>query len=92
VVALRVECVGRKDDRPAEAVVEILDYQDDETRFSAMERATGWSASIVAIMMAQGETPRGAKPLEIAVLGHSFVKESQRRGIKLTENTSWPGS
>ena len=52
VVALRVECVGRKGDRPAEAVVEILDYYDDETQFSAMERTTGWSASIVAIMMA----------------------------------------
>jgi lysine 6-dehydrogenase len=86
---LRIKCVGRKDDRPAEVVLEILDYYDDETQFSAMERTTGWSASIVAIMMAQGETPRGAKPLETAVLGHPFVKELERRGIKLTENTSW---
>jgi hypothetical protein len=43
-------------------------------------------------MMAQGETPRGAKPLEIAVPGHLFVKELEQRGIKLTENTSWPKS
>jgi hypothetical protein len=57
-----------------------------------MERTTGWSASIVAIMTAQGETPRGAKPLETAVSGHSFVKELAQRGIKLTEKTSWPGS
>jgi len=92
VVAFRVKCVGRKDDRPAEVVLEMLDYYDDETRFSAMERTTGWSASIVAIMMAQGETPRGAKPLEIAVPGHPFVKELERRGIKLTKNASWPDS
>jgi len=87
VVALRVRCVGKKDDLPAEVVVEILDYYDDETQFSAMERTTGWSASIVAIMMAQGETPRGAKPLETAVPSHSFVKELERRGITLTEKT-----
>jgi len=90
-VAPRVKCVGRRDDRPAEAILEMLDYYD-ETRFSAMERTTGWSASIVAIMMARDDTPRGAKPLETAVSVHSFVKESQRRGIKVTENTSWPGS
>jgi lysine 6-dehydrogenase len=89
VVALRVKCIGKKDDRPAEVVVEILDYCDDETQFSAMERTTGWSASIVAIMTAQGETPRGAKPLEIAVPGHLLVKELEQRGIKLTANTSW---
>jgi lysine 6-dehydrogenase len=92
VVALRVRCVGRKDDRPAEAILEMLDYYDDETQFSAMERTTGWSASIVAIMMAQGETPRGAKPLETAVPGHLFVKELEQRGIKLTKNAGWPGS
>jgi lysine 6-dehydrogenase len=92
LVALRVRCVGRKDDRPAEVILEMLDYYDDETQFSAMERTTGWSASIVATMMAQGETPRGAKPLEIAVPGHLFVKELEQRGIKLTKNASWPGS
>jgi len=92
VVALRVRCVGRKDDRPAVTILEMLDYYDDETQFSAMERPTGWSASIVAIMMAQGETPHGAKSLEIAVPGHPFVKELERRGIKLTKNASWPGS
>jgi lysine 6-dehydrogenase len=89
VVALRVRCVGKKSDRPAEFVVELLDYYDDETQFSAMERTTGWSASIVAIMMAHGETPRGAKPLETAVPGHLFVRELKRRGIGLSEKASW---
>ena len=65
-----------------------LDYYDDETQFSAMERTTGWSASIVAIMTAQGETPRGAKPLEIAVPSHPFVKDLEQRGIKLTKKAS----
>jgi len=88
VVALRVRCVGRRDDRPAEVILEMLDYYDDKTQFSAMERTTGWSASIVAIMTAQGETPRGAKPLEIAVPSHPFVKDLEQRGIKLTKKAS----
>lgn len=92
VVALRVKCIGKKDDRPAEVVLELLDHYDDATQFTAMERTTGWSASIVAIMTAHGETPRGAKLLEIAVPGHPFVKELERRGIKLTEKANWPTS
>ena len=66
-------------------MLEIVDYYDDETGFTAMERTTGWHASIVAIMMAKGETPRGARPLEVAVPGAAFVRELKLRGIKLTE-------
>lgn len=90
VVALRVRCVGEKNKQEAEVVFDVVDFYDDETQFTAMERTTGWHASIVAIMMAQGETPRGAKPLEIAVPGDSFVKQLKRRGIRLAERTSWP--
>ena len=92
VVALRVKCRGKKDNQPAEIVLEFLDNYDDATQFSAMERTTGWSASIVAIMMAKGETPRGAKPLEVAVPGTPFVKELGRRGIKLTEKKTGPAA
>ncbi|WP_455284723.1 saccharopine dehydrogenase family protein [[Eubacterium] cellulosolvens] len=92
VVVLRVRCVGEKNKQEAEVVLDVVDYYDDQTRFTAMERTTGWHASMVAIMMAHGETPRGAKPLEIAVPGHSFVEELKRRGIKLSERTSWPST
>jgi lysine 6-dehydrogenase len=88
VVALRVKCTGEKNKRPTEVVLELIDYFDEKTGFTAMERTTGWHASIVAIMMARGETPRGAKPLEVAVPGGSFVRELGRRGIKLTERIS----
>jgi lysine 6-dehydrogenase len=90
VVVLRVRCVGKKNTEPAEVVLDVVDYYDDETQFTAMERTTGWHASIVAIMMAQGETPRGARPLEIAVPSDSFVKQLRQRGIRLAERTSWP--
>jgi lysine 6-dehydrogenase len=89
VVALRVRCLGEKNKQASEVVLDVVDSYDEQTGFTAMERTTGWHASIVAIMMAKGETPRGAKPLEVAVPGSSFVKELKRRGIKLTERVSW---
>jgi lysine 6-dehydrogenase len=85
VVAIRVKCVGEKKGKRTEVILDVLDFYDDKTKFTAMERTTGWHASIVAILMAKRETPRGAKPLEIAVSGSSFVKELKRRGFKLTE-------
>lgn len=92
VVALRVRCLGEKNNQKSEVVLDVVDFYDEQTGFTAMERTTGWHASIVAIMMAKGETSRGAKPLEIAVPGLSFVNELKRRGIKLTERVSWRSS
>ncbi|MCK4239959.1 MAG: saccharopine dehydrogenase, partial [Candidatus Lokiarchaeota archaeon] len=65
---------------------DLIDYYDDTTGFTAMERTTGWDASIVAIMMAQGKIQKGALPVELAVPGEYFVAELRRRGINLTVN------
>jgi lysine 6-dehydrogenase len=92
VVVLRVKCIGEKDGHRTEVVLEVLDYYDDVTGSTAMERTTGWHASIVAIMMARDETLRGAKPLEIAVPGAAFVKQLKLRDIKLTERVSRLGA
>lgn len=84
LVIVRVKCLGEKDGQKAEAFVEVMDYFDETTGFTAMERTTGWHGSIVAILMARGETPRGAKPVEVAVPGGLFVSEMRKRGIPLT--------
>ena len=89
VAILRVKCLGEKNNRPAEVILDILDFYDEQTGFTAMERTTGWHASIVAIMMARGEISRGAKPLEIAVPSSLFVREMKRRGINLKERVSF---
>lgn len=85
LVAIRVLCRGEKDGVRAEAVVELLDYYDEQTGFTAMERTTGWHASIVAIAMAHGVTPRGAKPVELALPGPYFAAEMKKRGFRVTE-------
>jgi lysine 6-dehydrogenase len=85
ICLVRVHAVGRKDGKPAGVVVDVVDYYDPTTDFSAMQRTTGWHASIVAIMMARGETPVGSIPLEIAVPGDLFVREARRRGFQISE-------
>jgi lysine 6-dehydrogenase len=88
MVIVRVKAVGKKDGRDAEALVEVIDYFDQETHFTAMERCTGWSAAIVAEMMARGQTPRGAGGVETQVPARPYVEALRRRGINVTEQVT----
>jgi lysine 6-dehydrogenase len=83
VVVIRIRATGLKGGLPAEAIVELIDFYDEETGFTAMERTTGWDGAIVAAMMARGQTPRGAVPVELAVEPAFFVQELARRGINV---------
>ncbi|MBC7472803.1 MAG: saccharopine dehydrogenase NADP-binding domain-containing protein, partial [Candidatus Sericytochromatia bacterium] len=85
LVVLRSTCKGLKDGKKVELVHEIIDFHDDQTGFTAMERTTAFPASIVAIMLAKGQVDRGAISLETGVDGTIFVEELKKRGIKLTE-------
>ena len=82
---VRVKALGKKAGRDAAVVVELIDRYDEATGFTSMERATGWSAAIVAEMMARGQTPRGAGGVETMVPARPFVEELRRRGLNVTE-------
>jgi lysine 6-dehydrogenase len=88
MIIVRIESVGKKDGRDAEAIVEVIDRFDEETGFTAMERCTGWSAAIVAEMMIRGETPRGAGGVETQVPARPFVEELRRREIDVSERVT----
>ena len=88
VVIIRVKALGKKDGREAQAMVEVVDYLDEETGFTAMERCTGWSASIVAEMMARGQIPPGAGGVETQVPARPFVEQLRHRGINVTEQVT----
>jgi len=83
MVIIHIVAEGEKDGRPATVTLDLLDRYDEETGFTAMERITGWHAAIVCQMMARGETPRGAVPLELAVPGDRFVAQLWLRGIEV---------
>jgi lysine 6-dehydrogenase len=77
--------IGEKAGRETKATVEVIDYYDEATGFTAMQRLTGWHASIIAILAARGQVPAGAVPVEIAVPGKTIVEEARLRGIDIRE-------
>jgi lysine 6-dehydrogenase len=81
----RVRCLGLKDGRPAEAVVELVDTYDEATGFTSMERLTGWHAAIAAEMIANGTIPPGAHSVESGIPAKAFVREARRRSIPIVE-------
>jgi lysine 6-dehydrogenase len=83
---IRVKALGKKSGQPAEAFVELIDYYDEDTGFTAMERATGWSAAVVLEMAARGQTPRGAGGVETFVPAGPYVQELRRHGFKISES------
>jgi lysine 6-dehydrogenase len=85
IVLVRVKVLGKKNGRPAQALVELVDRFDELTGFTAMERTTGWDAAIVAAMMAHGLTPRGAGGVETFVPAVPFMQELRRRGFHIKE-------
>ena len=85
LVIVRILAKGRKDGRAAQIQLELVDRYDEATSFTAMERTTGWDASIKTIMNARGVTPRGVNPAELAVPGPQYVAELRKRGFELTE-------
>ena len=65
---------------------DIIDRYDEATGLSAMMRTTAFPASIVALMMARGQTTRkGAQPQERCIDAGMFVEELAKRGIKIDE-------
>jgi len=68
---------------------DIIDRHDDATGLSAMMRTTAFPASIVALMMARGQTTaKGALPQERCIPPEPFMQELAARKIDVVE--SWP--
>jgi len=83
VCILRAKALGESGGREMAAVVDLFDYFDEATGFTAMERTTGWHASIMAILAARGEIAKGAVPVERAVSGKRVLEECRARGMKI---------
>jgi lysine 6-dehydrogenase len=84
VCLMRAVGVGEKESRPARVTVNLVDRYDPTTGFTAMERLTGWHASIVMIRQATGRIPPGAHRMEQAMTGADVMAELERRGIAHT--------
>ena len=83
VCIMRTEAIGEKNGKYTKAVVETLEYFDQKTGFYAMEKWTGWHASIMAIRIVNGELKPGAISVENAMSGSYFKKEAEKRGYEI---------
>ena len=86
VCIMRTEAVGKKDGIPTKAVVETLEFFDEKTGFYAMEKWTGWHASMMAIRIGNKELNPGAISVENAMSGAYFLLEGEKRGYKININ------
>ena len=77
VVLVRVSAIGPK----ARVDVEVIDTADEKSGFSAMMRTCGFSAAIVAEMLAAGKIPPGAHAPEKVIPPDEFIAELGKRGI-----------
>jgi lysine 6-dehydrogenase len=88
ICVMRVRADGRKDDKPTSATVELVDRYDETTGFTAMQRLTGWHASIMLIAAVTGQIPSGVTSVERALPGVAVVDEVRRRGFNLATEVS----
>jgi lysine 6-dehydrogenase len=89
-VLIRVEFQGTAKGTRHRLRYDIIDRYDERTGLSAMMRTTAFPASIIAQMMARGETKeKGAIPQERAVPPLAFVAELKKRNIQIVTATDF---
>ncbi|MEE9259153.1 MAG: saccharopine dehydrogenase C-terminal domain-containing protein [Nitrospinaceae bacterium] len=80
ICVIRTRCDGKTEGQNSSATLELIETYDEGTGFTAMEKLTGWHASIVAILAAQGEIPKGGIPVEKALTPELLKREAEKRG------------
>lgn len=80
ICVIRVQCNGESDGETSSCALELIETYDEATGFTAMEKLTGWHASMIAILSAKGDIPRGGIPVEIALTPGQLTEEAGKRG------------
>lgn len=90
LLAMRIEVSGKLGGEEKSYVYRLVDYFDHETGVSAMARTTGYTAAIVAAMMAKGKIAgKGVLTPESLARSKEFtegvIAELGKRGVKIEE-------
>ena len=84
LVALRVTVEGKKGGKKKSLGWELLDYYDEKTGISAMERTTGFSLAITGLMQARQQvTGAGVLTPDEAVPAEIYIAELAKRGVQI---------
>ncbi len=86
VVVLRVTCRGTKDGKNADYTMDLMDFKDPVTGFTAMERTTGFPAAMVVAALPDLPLPPGAHRLEQVPFGPGLLDDLRKRGLKLEDH------
>lgn len=91
LLAMRVEVSGKKGGEAKTYSYSLVDYFNHETSVSAMARTTGYTAAIVAGMLAKGKiSQKGVLVTEKLAMTPGFaeelLEELRKRGVKVEES------
>ena len=77
---MRVKVIGENKGNPVTTIIEIQDEYDYKTGFLAMEKWTGWHASMMMIEILNENVKKGVIPIEKALSGSVFHERAILRG------------
>lgn len=84
LVVLRVVGVGNRDGKDTTLTWDLLDRADEETGMSAMMRCTGFSLSVVGLMLGRDVIDRdGVLPPDEGIPYGPFVEALAERGVEI---------
>jgi len=83
ICIMRTEAYGIKNDTNARVRYEVVEKFDTQTNLMAMEKWTGWHASIVMQKIMDGSIKSGAHAIENAMTGTEFYNEALKRGYEI---------
>ena len=83
ICIMRTEAYGLKDNTNVGVRYEVIEKFDTKSKLMAMEKWTGWHASIVMQNIMDGKIKKGAYPIEKALSGNEFYCQAVKRGYKI---------
>lgn len=89
VAGIRIEVIGLKNGQRKRVIYQMIDRRDLETGLLAMQRTVGYTASIGAQMVLNGQiTKRGLLTPTRDIPSDIFIEELGNRGIKIQRTES----
>lgn len=82
---IRTRASGNRQGVEMSATLELVDYYQPETGFTAMERITGGHAALMAGFIGQGAIGPGVSPLEHTLPARTVVDTAREWGFTITE-------
>ena len=86
ICIMRTEAIGEINGQESKKIVECIEKYDEETKFLAMEKWTGFHASMVMQHIINGNVDLGVHSIENAMSGSDFYNYALKRGYDIKIN------